>query len=203
MKETNPSHLRAALQRGLHVPTRSVIFAEMLLSGELSAIMLAERLGLDLNTVAYHIRRLANAGLIQLTRQVAYRGSVREKFYQVTPAVRLSLEAQPQALTAAASSVTPQERRGIYLACILVAAHLLARAPAHYGDFDTRRLDSLFLDQRLGMVTIGRVSRPALAEIVQLVRNILDREWAAEKVQEPHRDFLVFAALPEFLTPEK
>jgi len=173
----------------------------MLLSGEMSASVLAERLGLDLNTVAYHIRRLANAGLIRLTRQVAYRGSVREKFYQVTPSVRLSLEAQPQALTAVTSSGTPEERRGIYLAHILVAAHLLARAPAHYSDFDAGLLDSLLLDERLSTVAVGRVSRSALAEMVQLIRAILDREWA-DKVQEPHRDFVVFAALPEFLTPE-
>jgi len=205
MPEAIPGPLRAALEQALRSSTRSLIFTELFLSDELSPAMLAERLGLDLNAVAYHMRRLASAGLIVQTRRVPYRGGVSQRFYQVTRSLRLSLGARPQSVTTLASAVTAEERRNLYLVYLLLAAKVLDRAASLYSASGPQLFDSLFLGQPLGTVAFGALPRPSLAELAQIVRDYLDRAWADSGPQGPqqtHGDFLVFAALPEFLTPE-
>lgn len=205
MPELIPGHVQRALEQALRRSTRGLIFTELLLTEELSPSMLAERLGLDLNVVAYHMRRLAAMGLIAPTRRVPYRGGVSQRFYRVTPGLSLSLQARPQALAALAPRATPEEQHDTHFAYLLLAANLLARAPAHYRGFDSQQFDSLLQHQHLFTVALGALPRSALVELARLVSNYLDQQWRdalPEGPQQAHRDFLVFAALPDFLTSE-
>ncbi len=195
--------LSEALEQALRYPRRCLIFTEFLLAEELSPSDLAKRLDIELNAAAHHIRSLAKSGLIEVTRRVPYRGGVSQKFYRVVPSLRLSLLARSAAAAASAPGVKPEERHVLYLGHLLVAANVLSWGHHHYRDFDPAALDSLFRHPRLGAVAFGPLPRSALAELAQLVSDYLDRQWKDGLPRGPQqRDFVVFAALPDFLTPE-
>jgi DNA-binding transcriptional ArsR family regulator len=76
----------ASVLRSLAHPTRVRALFEYR-SGELSPTQLADRLGdpaVPLPTLAYHVRHLADAGLIRLTGATPSRGAM-EHHYSLTP----------------------------------------------------------------------------------------------------------------------
>jgi DNA-binding transcriptional ArsR family regulator len=87
MTATNPT-ARAALCAALGHPLR-VRVLDYLTDGEpASPVALAERLGEPLGNVAYHVRVLAEAGILRSVREIPRRGAI-EHVYEVGAAGEL------------------------------------------------------------------------------------------------------------------
>ena len=65
--------------RALAHPIRARIVA-VLGDGELSPVELAKELGLSLGVVSYHVRMLADAGVIELARTTSRRGAIQHHY---------------------------------------------------------------------------------------------------------------------------
>ena len=79
VKEDSAGH------RALSHPTRARILAE-LQAGEKSPVELAKALGASLGTVSYHVRVLADAGVVDLARTSARRGAIQHHYRLRDPA---------------------------------------------------------------------------------------------------------------------
>lgn len=79
----DPDHT-ATLAKALSHPDRLRFLAGLEAAGELSPRAFAERSGVPLGTVSYHVRTLRGAGLVRQSRTAQRRGAI-EHFYVLTP----------------------------------------------------------------------------------------------------------------------
>lgn len=65
-------------------PMRLAILRFLVANDTASPMMLARELGVPVENVSYHVRRMAEIGVIKLDRQMAVRGAI-EHFYRLDP----------------------------------------------------------------------------------------------------------------------
>lgn len=189
-----------ALQEALTDRTRGVIFHEFLIGGELTASMIAGRLGLTFSNISYHIRRLLDSGVIESTRKVVA-GYRTEKFYGIAPELVSLLWGTPSALTDAYADMSAAERQTVHCTYLAIAASMLARASERYQLMDPDDFDRLFSQERLLMLGLGTLRREPFQQIVRIARAALPESWGdlGAETQWAHPDYMIFAALPELI----
>jgi DNA-binding transcriptional ArsR family regulator len=158
--------------KALAHPTRIRLLA-MLRERRASPNELAERLGLPLGTVAYHVRTLRNLGVIKLVATAKRRGAT-EHYYEATEHPRFTDEAW-----AAVSPIGKQRM----LSAMLQQAGDYAAGSAAAGGFDradaviTRH--SLQLDER-GWKDLTKLARKFLADMDKIEGRAQKRLEAGE-----------------------
>jgi DNA-binding transcriptional ArsR family regulator len=176
--------------------TRAMILIELGRAGELTATQLARRLGLTANNVYHHMRILRRLGVVPPPRSVPGTTFV-EKYYRIGPEIRSALQADPEWLDHATSSMTPEDRKAIMISMCITMAHLLHRAARRYGAMDPVELDTLARDKHLAMMSINEVSRPRLEARLAAIREVMARE-SEQFVDEDSdtTDVVLIATLP-------
>lgn len=186
----SPLPLEEALKRyirGLSDPTRGAILLELEHAEELTATQLARRLALTANNVYHHMRVLLEMGVVAPPRSVPGPTYV-EKYYRLQPDLKSVVRGDAAWLDRTQAQMSAQERKVLFIGMCLTMSQLLQRAARRYEAMDAEAFDRLSYQQRLGLVSINELSRPAYERRLGLLRDLLAREQAAQgtEIQEQH-----------------
>lgn len=181
---TDPRWLRA-----ISHPIRIRLLA-MLDEEPASPVILANKLGQPLGTIAYHVRTLYDLGLLKLVSTRQRRGAT-EHYYQTTGHPRGSEESWE-----ALDSVSKQR----LLTALLARANDYANRSAAAGGFDAKDAqvssNSLKLDAK-GWSQLAKEAKKLLAKAEQIEREAAERiEAKPDSAMNVGLNLMVFEALP-------
>jgi len=182
MSITDPRWVRA-----ISHPLRSRLLA-LLEEQPASPVILAERLGERLGTVAYHVRLLHELGLVDLVSTRQRRGAT-EHFYKARTHPRFSDEAWEGLGPVAKQRILTSSLARIYeWATMSAAAGGFDRADAHF----TR--SPLRLDEK-GWTELAKATKKWLVEVERIqARRVID--WTATLTRDLMPDLRSFSSRP-------
>lgn len=179
--------------RALADPTRASLLTELADGDELTATQMARRLGLTVNNVYHHLRKLNQWGLLATPRVVPGPTYV-EKYYRLQPALTVVVQ-DPGWLDKAQKGRTAAERQAIWVAFCAQLAQLMMRAANHYAAMTPEEWEQTVLTTRAGMMSLRKPDPKRYREDLEAFRSRVVLPSPGED-SPTGQDVLVIAALP-------